>query len=278
MPSVNPSPLGVRPQFELANGLPAVGNLLFFYVGGSVGTKQTTFADSTGTVPNPNPITLNALGQTPNDLWFSATQTYKIIYAPAGDTDPPSSPIFTIDNVPGAPSSNVVASEWVDSGLTPTFASATSFTVPGDQTSIFQLQRRVKTTNAGGTIYSTIVGSVFGAGVTTVTVVNDAGVLDVGLSSVAYGFISVINTSLPAFPRFADGEVPVGVINGVGAVGNVVFSLAHTPSPAASLRIFHRDGPPFFVGVDFNLVGNIITFLAASTPQTGDLLSAFYRF
>jgi hypothetical protein len=274
MPAVNPSPLGLKPQFELANGLPAVGNQLFFYVGGSVNSKQTTFADSTGTVPNPNPIVLNALGQTPNELWLSATQTYKIVYTVAGDTDPPSSPIFTVDNVPGAPSSNAVASEWVDSGLTPTFASATSFSVPGDQTSIFQVGRRVKTTNAGGTVYSTITNSVFGL-VTTVTVVNDSGVLDVGLSAVAYSFISAVNSSLPQFQYvFVDAEVPAGVIDGI----NAVFTLANVPNPAASLRVTHKDGPEFTAfGVDFVLVGKVFTFNAPAIPQGGDSLRCWYR-
>jgi hypothetical protein len=221
MPAVNPSPFGVKPQIMLANGLPAVGALLFSYVAGSVGTKQTTFADSSGTVPNPNPITLNALGEVPNELWVSATQNYKFVFSPAGDTDPPSSPIFTVDNVPGAPSSNAVASEWVDSGLTPTFGSATTFSVPGNQTSIFQIQRRVKTTNAGGTIYSTITGSVFGAGVTTVTVANDAGVLDVGLSAVAYGFVSAINTSIPAL-------VPIGAFTTITASGLITSTVGNS--------------------------------------------------
>jgi hypothetical protein len=228
MPAVNPSPFGVKPQIMLANGLPAVGALLFSYVAGSVGTKQTTFADSSGTVPNPNPLTLNALGEVPNELWVSATQNYKFVFSPAGDTDPPSSPIFTVDNVPGAPSSNAIASEWVDSGMTPTFGSATSFTVPGNQTSIFQIQRRVKTTNAGGTIYSTITGSVFAAGVTTVTVVNDAGVLDAGLSAVAYGFVSAVNTSIPALVPtgsfttiFASGLITSTVGNGGTAFTNM---------------------------------------------------------
>jgi hypothetical protein len=186
----------VKPQFLLATGLPAVGAQLFSYVASSVNTKQPTYADASGSVANPNPILLNALGEVPNELWVSATQSYKFVFSPAGDTDPPTSPIFTVDNVPGAPSSNAVASEWVDSGLTPTFGSATTFTVPGNQTSIFQIGRRVRTQNAGGTIYSTITNSVFGA-LTTVTVVNDAGVLDVGLSAVAYSFISSVHSSIP---------------------------------------------------------------------------------
>jgi hypothetical protein len=58
------------------------------------------------------------------------------------------------------------------------------FTLVGDQTTTFTVGRRLKTTNSGGTVYSTITASVFAA-VTTVTVVNDSSSLDAGLSAVA---------------------------------------------------------------------------------------------
>jgi hypothetical protein len=78
--------------------------------------------------------------------------------------------------------------------------------------------------------------------------------------------------------RFADAEVPTGTINGVGASGNTVFTLANAPTPAASLILLHRDGTPYLAGIDFVLAGLTITFVATSTPQTGDLLRAWYRF
>jgi len=68
--SVNPSTFGPCPQFELADGTPAVGNLLFFYVAGS-STKQNTYTDSTGGVANTNPIVLNSLGQPDTEIWFT---------------------------------------------------------------------------------------------------------------------------------------------------------------------------------------------------------------
>jgi hypothetical protein len=91
----------------------------------------------------------------------------------------------------------VSQSEWVESGLVPTYISGTSFSVPGDQTPILQINRRVRTTNTSGFIYSTISNSVFAAGITTVTLVNSAGVLDAGLSLVAYGLLSASNSAIP---------------------------------------------------------------------------------
>jgi hypothetical protein len=96
--SVNVSPLGVCPQFELATGLPAVGGKLFFYVAGST-TKQDTFTNSTGSVANANPLILNSLGQPSTEIWWTVGQSYKVVYAPSTDTDPPSSPIRTWDNL-----------------------------------------------------------------------------------------------------------------------------------------------------------------------------------
>lgn len=195
--AVNPSSLGgPKPQFELSDGTPAVGNRLFFYVAGS-STKQSTYTDSTGGSANTNPIVLNALGMPTTEIWFTAGQSYKVVYAPPGSDDPPNSPIFTVDNLRGINDTSVTISQWVASGITPTFVSTTSFTLPGDQTTEFHPGRRILTTNTGGSVYSYIVTSVFGA-LTTVTVLNDgAGVLDSGLSAVSYGLLTTDNPSTP---------------------------------------------------------------------------------
>jgi hypothetical protein len=79
-------------------------------------------------------------------------------------------------------------------------------------------------------------------------------------------------------PQFADNETPVGTVNGAGTVGNKVFTLAHAPTPAESLLLAHKDGSSYLAGIDYNLAGLTITFVAASTPQTGDQLRAWYRY
>lgn len=96
--AVKPSTFGVCPQFELATGAPANGYKLFTCLAGT-NTKVNTFTDSTGGTVNPNPIILNALGQTPNEYWWTTGQAYKMIWALDTDTDPPSSPLRTWDNL-----------------------------------------------------------------------------------------------------------------------------------------------------------------------------------
>jgi hypothetical protein len=206
--AVSPSIFGICPQFENSAGEPAVGDKLFFYVAGS-NTKQDTFTSSTGLTANTNPIVLNSLGQPSTEIWWTVGQLYKMVWAPSTDTDPPSNPIRTFDNLSGITTSSSTTStqdEWVLYPAAPTYVSATSFTVTGNQTATFNVGRRVKTTNTAGTIYSSITNSVFGA-VTTVTVVNDSGVLDAGLSDVSYGLLSASNPSVPAtYGRYASTD------------------------------------------------------------------------
>lgn len=69
-----------------------------------------------------------------------------------------------------------------------TFASATTFTVVGDQTATYVPGRRLKIIHAGGTTYCKVQQSVFGA-TTTVTITNVTSgptVLTSAITSVAY--------------------------------------------------------------------------------------------
>lgn len=222
MPTVNCSPFGPKPQIELAAGTPAVGYKLFFYAAGSVNTKQTTYTDSTGTVANTNPVVLNSLGQPTTELWFASGLSYKCVLAPSTDTDPPTSPVWSVDNLRGINDTSVTIDQWV-SGPTPTYINATQFSLVGDQTSIFQVGRRIKATVTAGTVYGRITVSAFAA-VTTVTVVLDSGTLDSGLSAVSYGLLSATNPSVPAIidgsgaatVTFPAGRPTVAVATGNG--------------------------------------------------------------
>lgn len=51
-----------------------------------------------------------------------------------------------------------------------TFATATTFTVPGDATAFYVAGRRLRIVHAGGTTYCSVSSSAFAAGVTTVTI------------------------------------------------------------------------------------------------------------
>ena len=71
---------------------------------------------------------------------------------------------------------------------------------------------------------------------------------------------------------FSDQETPVGVTDGT----NRAFTLANAPNPASSLILF-RNGIALKLGGDYTLSGNAVTFVPAATPQSGDMLLAWYR-
>jgi hypothetical protein len=182
----------INDQQEDANGDPLSGGTIEVYLAGT-STPAATTSDKDGLIPNTWPIVLNTLGvNNQGAVWVTGGSAYKfVIKNAAGVTQ------RTIDNVSGVNDTTIATDQWIVYQAVPTYVSATSFTVAGDQTQIFQARRRLKTTNTGGTIYSTVSSSAYGAPNTTVTVTNDSGVLDAGLSQVSYGIISSLNTSLP---------------------------------------------------------------------------------
>ncbi len=87
-------------QFFNNNGVPAAGGKLFSYAAGAGTNKQATYTDSTGGTPNANPIILDANGRC--DCWLDPALIYKFVLAPSTDTDPPSNPFWTVDQVEGS--------------------------------------------------------------------------------------------------------------------------------------------------------------------------------
>jgi hypothetical protein len=69
-------------------------------------------------------------------------------------------------------------------------------------------------------------------------------------------------------PLYSDAETPGGTPNGI----NTTFTLLFAPSPVNSLILF-RNGLLQTHGFDFSLAGNVVTFLAGSTPEAGDELT-----
>ena len=199
MPVVNLAPIA-RKQYLDSNGDPVVGGKLFTYAAGS-STKQATYTDSTGTTANTNPIILDASGRTPYGVWYEAGKIYKEVLALSTDTDPPGSPIYTADVLQGVndtttPAALAASSQWVASGLTPTYVNATQFTLDGDQRAAFHVGRRLRLTVTAGTVYGYISDSAFTT-LTTLTVVLDSGALDSGLSAVDVGILTALNQSMP---------------------------------------------------------------------------------
>jgi len=152
-----------KPQYEDSNGAPYVGMRLFFYTAGT-DTKQDTFTDSSGGTANTNPLVIAADGYATGGvgIYGSDGSTYKVIAAPPGSDDPPTSTLWTLNSVTGN-----TGSEWPIS-FAATYISTTSFSVAGDQTASFVEGREIYCTG-GADRYATIDGAVYGT-VTTVTV------------------------------------------------------------------------------------------------------------
>lgn len=195
------------PQFVDANGDPYSGAVLKFYASGT-STNISLATDSTGAT-TVSDVVLNASGYpevSGNVVIPHLDQTFKIaLYPTQAAADANSGALWTIDAVSiGAPTT-----EWQASGVTPTFASTTTFTLSDDQTATFHVGRRLKLTDSGGTDYATITASTYSSPNTTVTVsVDDSGVLDSGLSSVELSILSAEDSSVP-FLVYGTGTVTV---------------------------------------------------------------------
>jgi hypothetical protein len=211
------SPIGNSQQVTSA-GAPLSGGKIYTYLAGS-STFATTYCDNLGVTQQANPIILNSLGLPSSPIWFLGGVSVKFVILDSLDV-----PIRTIDYISGVndTSTTTTVNEWVASGLTPTYVNGTTFSVAGDQRGVFQVGRRVLTANTAGSIYSTIATSTFSVSTTTVTLTNDSGSLDSGLSAVSYGLISVTNTSLPAISTsgvitFGGPTVTLTVASGSGS-------------------------------------------------------------
>jgi hypothetical protein len=196
-----PGLFGVGGQFFSGN-IPLNGGLIYTYAAGTT-TPQPTFTTSTGNIANSNPILLNANGILPQEVWLTAGIAYKFVV-----TDAVGNVIFpyTMDNLKGINdfSSIPTGTEWTDTGLTTTFVSTTSFSLPGDQTAsgtgTMVADRRVKIIETAGTVYGFITSSSVTASITTVNVLLDSGaVIDNGISDVQYGILSPTHISIPKF-------------------------------------------------------------------------------
>jgi hypothetical protein len=187
--AVKLSPIFNEQEFD-ANGNPLVGGKLYTFAAGS-STPLASYTSITGLTAQANPIILNSRGEVDNPIWITTGLSYKFALYNVNDVL-----VRTVDNVTGVNDSSVSIDQWVDSGVVPTYVSATKFTLPGDQTSSFTVNRRIKATVTAGTVYGYISISAFAA-LTTITVVLDSGALDTGLSTVQLGLLTPTNSALP---------------------------------------------------------------------------------
>lgn len=276
MPTVFLSPIGNDAPFVDSNGDPLSGGLLYTHTAGS-STPETTYTTSAGNVGNANPIELLPSGYPGSsgnvlEIWLTSGVSYKFTLKTAAGVT-----LWTRDNISGVnDSSTSTSSQWV-AGPAPTYISATSFSLVGDQTSTFHVGRRIKTTNSGGTVYSTISNSAFAA-VTTITVINDgAGVLDSGLSAVSYGLLSATNPSVPVYASLASvaahaTTANIWVANQVVLTGSAVTFTALSAAPFVGAVVWVKQNAAhvWTNGATFSVQGG-----ASYTAAAGDWVRVY---
>jgi hypothetical protein len=263
-----------------ANGAPAVGYKLFTYAAGS-SSKQTTYCDKDGLVPQTNPIILDSDGRTTNGpIWLTVGQTYKFVLTGPNDTDPPTSPVDTIDGVTGVNDASISVSQWQSSGATPTYVSASSFTLVGDQTSEFHPRRRLQFTVSSGTVYGYILTSSYTT-LTTVTLVMDAGQsLDAGLSAVNLSILRGDHPATPSLVRFAASAniVSASTVDLTAVTGNAGHVTGTTTIAAWTMNIGQMADVIFdgILQLTHSSTTNSLPGAANITTAAGDRARLFY--
>lgn len=175
----------IRQQFMNGNGDPRAGESLYIYNANTT-ELAITYRDSAGATQNSNPIILDAQGRTPYGIWLLDDEPVKFHFCGTED-------YIETKSYP----TGISEAEWIING-TPTYISASSFSVTEDQTALFHPGRRIKATVTAGTTYATVASSTYADGITTIGLGDLTLNLDSGLSAVYYGFLSYSNTSIPA--------------------------------------------------------------------------------
>lgn len=186
------SPIFNETHFK-SDGTLASGYKIYTYIADS-DIAATTYTTEDGDVAQANPIILNSRGELDNPIWLSDGTKYKFIFTSNVDVV-----IKTIDNIIGVSTPDAIQDQWIEFIGTATYISSNSFSLDGDQASIFDKGRALKLLTSGGTVYANVSTSVFGA-LTTVTVGQATGLLDTGLTGTkpSYGMLSGTNPAIPA--------------------------------------------------------------------------------
>ena len=226
MSAVLSSAFGAGAQLFDNAGVVLSGGLIYTYQAGTT-TLTPTWTTQNQTVANPNPIVLNSAGRVPQEVWtLNGTATKFVV------CDSSNNVLGTYDYIPGINTTNLILSEW-QPGITPTYVNPTTFTVPGNATTVYTPKRRVQFTVVGGTFYGFISTSTY-TSLTTIVIVPDTTSMDSSLSSVNYGFLNSVNISIPnLFVVTSTSNVYTGATNDFTA-GQI---LTGTPALSSSSTV-----------------------------------------
>lgn len=275
MPTVYLAPDPVQSTFLIPGGnSPGTGVQLFCYAAGTT-TKQSTYTNNTGNTAHNNPIVMDSGGNIPSGgaIWIPAGLPAKFVWAPSNDTDPPSSPYRTIDNVSGI--NDITSTEWA-SGPSPTFVNSSSFTLSGDQTTTFKSARQLKFSVTAGTVYGKVSNSGFATGSTTVNTAFNSGALDSGLTAVSYSLVDVnpssinadyIHKKATAVPSASTTNIWDVAGDYVHITGNTQIGSFSTAPYAGAERDIIFDGTPTIVNSGNLLVPGAVNLTAAANDR-----------
>jgi len=230
--AVKLSPILNDQQFNSNGTLLSGGKIETFLAGSS--TPAATFTTDAGDVAQSSPIVLNTRGEVPNPIYLTTGVKYKLALK-----DSNNNVLRTYDNIEGVNDSSSGIDQWVNTSVAPTFINSTQFTLDGDQTSNFQVNRRFKALITAGTVYGFISTSVFTT-LTTITVVLDTGILDSGLSSVQLGLITPNNSSLYSWNR--NNQYLVQTVSGLGYGTGAGGSVTQLTSKATAVTLNRPSG------------------------------------
>lgn len=226
-------PLG-GPKFtaQLNNGDPCNGCKLFAYVGGTT-TKQDTYTSSTLGTSNANPVVLDAAGRA--TVFLDPTLVYKFVLAPSTDTDPPGSPLWTVDNVTGQFSGVVTVTAADTRGIQITRSGADaglSLTSSGGSGKTYGI---VSNTSGGLQIRDDADG-------TPRIEISGNNVTITATGTVATAGNHTVSGTLGVTGATTLGAVTVG--SALAVSGNTTFSgLTTTSATTPRARIYETDGP-----------------------------------
>lgn len=107
---------GVGAQLFDNNGVPLAGGKLFTYAAGTT-SPLLSYTSSSGAIPHPNPIILDAAGRVPGgEIWFDYAQLYKIVVKTSTDVL-----IATYDNLGGSFNASPLIANFTGTGGQTTF-------------------------------------------------------------------------------------------------------------------------------------------------------------
>ncbi len=232
-------PLSACPQYFASNGSPLSGGTISFYGAGTT-TPQTVYNSATGAGPATS-ITLDASGRLQQEIWQPSGVAIKAVIADSNGNMQG----IALDNISGInDTSSLTNSEWVASGFTPVYSTASQFSTTGDSVTTFQVGRRIQAAVSAGTVYGTVTSSSYGTA-TTVNVAMDSGqALDSGLSAVNVGLLNGLHPSVPSplpYLTIQASNIPDAVISNVMLGGPRVkvttFTTSGTFTPTAGVTI-----------------------------------------